>query len=202
MRERERFLQELERRLPFALGARRRVLAEVREHLRDGGEESLRRFGSVDQLATELNRELRMRAAARASWLAPLLVVAFLVPFYVVPENTLPAAPWSVKPHYLAWKQHVVIAAVLIAAALAITGFAVGRLRPRLAFVPLVGSALSLAVAVTFGAIVAVQWLDAVPGTSAAITYASIVASFALLAGLVCLALEALPHRGRDFAAD
>ena len=44
----------------------------------------------VDELAAQLAPELRRRAAARASVLAPLLVVLFLVPFYVVPENSAP----------------------------------------------------------------------------------------------------------------
>jgi hypothetical protein len=54
MSGRERYVRELERRLPFALGHRARVVAEVREHLRDGGDEALVRFGSVDELAREL----------------------------------------------------------------------------------------------------------------------------------------------------
>ncbi len=99
---RERYVRELEARLPFALGVRRRVLAEVREHLREG-QDALVRFGPVDELAAELAGELRLRAEARASWLVPAAVVAFVFPFYVVPENTLPPAPWVVKPDYLAW---------------------------------------------------------------------------------------------------
>ena len=198
----ERYLRELERRLPFALGARGRVLAEVREHLRDGGEDAVKRFGPVEELAAELRRELRLRAAARASWLAPLLVAACFVPFYVVPENTLPPAPWDVKPHYLAWKQEVVVAALVLAGAFALAALAAGRVAPRVAVLPLVGSAAALTVAVVFGGIVAVQWLDAVPGTSAPITYASLAAAFVLLAALALLAAAALPHGRRELSAD
>ena len=125
MNPRERYVRELERRLPFALGLRRRVISEVREHLREGGEEGLARFGSLEEVATQLRDELRVRAVARASWFVPAILVAFVFPFYVLPENTLPPAPWDVKPEYLAWKQHVVLGAFLVSFALALVAFGI-----------------------------------------------------------------------------
>lgn len=199
---RERYLRDLEARLPFALGLRARVIAEVREHLRDGGDHAVERFGQVEELAAELSRELRLRAVARASWLVPIVLVLFVFPLYVVPENTLPPAPWTDKPAYLAWKQHVAGAAFLVALAFAGSGLVVARVRPKLALVPLVCTVASLCVAVTFNSIVAVQWIEAVPGTSTAIMFATIAMSvvLALTAGLVIA--SALLQRRSELAAD
>jgi len=191
---RERYVRELERRLPFALGLRERVVAEIRGHLREGGDEALARIGPVEELADELARELRVRAAARASWLIPSLVALFVFPFYVIPENTLPPAPWDVKPDYLAWKQHVAVWAWLVALGLGLAALLLGRIVPRLALVPLSGAVAALGVSVTFGAVVAIQWIDAVPGTSAGIAYAGIAASAALLGAGALVLVE--PRRG------
>jgi hypothetical protein len=203
---RERYVRELERRLPFALGLRTRAISEVREHLREGGDEALARFGAVEEVAAELARELRVRAIARASWLLPAIVVAFVFPFYVLPEKTLPPAPWDAKPEYLAWKQHVAVGAFLVALALAFVAFVAARVKPVLASIPLVGSLAALAVAVGFGSVIAVQWIDAVPGTSATITYAGVAWSLLLLAAAALVVVEAfrlgLPNRGDELAAD
>lgn len=198
----ERYLRELARRLPLALGARRRVLAEVREHLRDGGQDAVTRFGSVGELAEQLAPELRARAAARASVLAPVLLVLFLVPFYVVPENTLPPAPWHVKPAHLAWKQDVAVSALLVAGAFSVVAFVLGRFRPRLVFVALGAGVVGLGVAATFDAIVAVEWISAVPGTSVPITYACLAASFVLFWAAAFLAIESSPHGRRELTTD
>jgi hypothetical protein len=202
---RERYLRELEQRLPFALGLRERALSEIREHLREGGDEALARIGPVDELAGELGRELRVRAAARASWLIPVLVGLFVVPFYIVPENTLPPAPWEVKPGYLEWKQHVAVVAWLVALGLGLAGLLLGRLLPRVAVLPLVAAIAALGVAVVFGSLMAVQWIEAVPGTSAGVTYASIAASVVLLASGTAVLVEAcraLPDGRDELAAD
>jgi hypothetical protein len=202
---RERYLRELERRLPFALGLRGRALSEIREHLREGGEEAVARMGAVEELAGELGRELRVRAAARASWLIPVLVALFVVPFYVVPENTLPPAPWVVKPGYLEWKQHAAVVAWFVALGLGLAGLLLGRVLPRVAVLPLVGAIAALGVAVVFGSVMAVQWIDAVPGTSAGVAYAGIAASFVLLASGAAVLVEAcraLPDGRDELAAD
>jgi hypothetical protein len=206
MTPRERYVRELERRLPFALGLRGRAVAEIREHLREGGDEALARFGPAEQLALELAPELRIRAAARASWLIPVLVALFVFPFYVVPENTLPPAPWDVKPGYLAWKQDVAVGAWLAALGLGVTGLLLGRILPRLAVVPLAGATAALGVAAVFGGALAVQWASAVPGTSAAVAVAGISGSVLLLTAAASVLAEALraalPHRRDELAPD
>jgi hypothetical protein len=172
---RERYVRELERRLPFALGLRGRAVAEVREHLRDGGDEALARFGPVDELAAELAHELRVAASARATWLVPALVAAFVFPFYLVPENAFPPAPWVSVPDYLAWKQDAALAAFVLAVGAAFTAAVVGRLWPRVALVPLALAVAALAVAATFASVMDVQWIDAVPGTSPWLVYGLLV---------------------------
>jgi hypothetical protein len=203
---RDRYVRELEQRLPFALGLRGRAISEVREHLREGGEEALARFGPLEEVAAELAQELRPRAVARASWLVSAIVVAFVFPFYVLPENTLPPAPWNVKPEYLAWKQHVALGAFLVAFGLAFFAFLAARVRPTFARAPLVCSFAAFALAVGFGSVVAVQWIDAVPGTSVAITYAGVAWGLILFAAAALVVAEAvrpaLPNRGNELTAD
>jgi hypothetical protein len=199
---RERYVAELGARLPFALGLRSRVLAEVREHLREGGDEALERFGPVDDVASELSRELRIRAAARASWLVPALLVALVFPFYVIPENTLPPAPWDEKPAYLAWKQTVAGIGFIAAAAFALLALVLGRMQPTLAIPALVGAVGALAVTAVFASIVAIQWIDAVPGTSAPIMYGAAAGSFAIVLAVGLIVGAALPERGNQLAAD
>ena len=53
-----------------------------------------------------------------------------MFPFYVLPENTLPPAPWEVKPEYLAWKQHVAVGAFLVG--IGLSGPAADRARSLL----------------------------------------------------------------------
>ena len=202
MTTRDRYVRELEARLPFALGLRARAVAEVREHLREGGDEALARFGPVEEVAAELSAELRARAAARASWLIAPLITLLVFPLYVLPENTLPPAPWESKPDYLAWKHDVAVAAFVVALAFGAVAFVLGRLLPRIAVVPLLGSTVALAVAVVFSSIVAVQWIDAVPGTSAAIMYAAVAASAALLFMVGAIVAAVLPNGGDQLAAD
>jgi hypothetical protein len=206
MNPRDRYVRELERQLPFAFGLRARVVAEVREHLRDGGEEAHARFGPVDELSAQLGRELRLRAVARASWFLPTIVAAFVFPLYFLPENTLPPAPWAEKPDYLEWKQHVALAAFVIALGLAAIAFVAARVRPAAALVPLVGSVVALGTAVVFSSIVAVQWIDAVPGTSAAAMYAGIAWAVLLLAAAALVVGEScrlfLAQSRDELAAD
>jgi hypothetical protein len=199
---RERYVRELEARLPLALGLRARAVAEVREHLRDGGDEALARFGPVEELAAQLSTELRARAAARASWLLPIVVALFVFPLYVLPENTLPPAPWETKPDYLAWKQHVALGAFLAALAVGAVALVLGRVIPRLAVVPLVGSIVALGISVVFASIVSVQWIQAVPGTSAATMYAVVAVSAALVLVAAAIVAAVLPHRRSQLAAD
>jgi hypothetical protein len=199
----ERYVGELELRLPFALGHRRRVLSEVREHLWDGGDGAVARFGSVDELARELRPELRARAVATVSWLVPVLVAFFVVPFYLVPENAFPPPQWVTVPAYLAWKQDAALVAFAVAVGAALAAAAVARLSPRRA-VPLLWLTLAaLAAAATFASVLDAQWIGEVPGTSAAFVFGLLLP---LRAAVVALALvllvAALRDRGRELAAD
>jgi hypothetical protein len=180
---RERYLRELERRLPFALGLRRRAVAEVREHLHDGGEDVLARFGTVEELAGELGQELRVGAAARASWLVPAVVAAFVVPFYAIPENAFPPAPWVSVPDYLAWKHDAALVAFAVAVGAAFAAALLGRLWPRIALVPLALAVVALGVAGAFASVLDAQWIDEVPGTSAWLVYGVIVPARVVLVG-------------------
>jgi hypothetical protein len=192
---RERYVRELERRLPFALGHRARVVSEVREHLREGGEEALERFGSVDELAAELRPELRARAAATASWLVPTLAAAFVVPFYVIPENAFPPAPWDAMPGYLAWKQDAALVAFAVAVVAAAVAAVVGRVVPLWALVPLSLCLAALVAAAAFAMVMDVQWIEEVPGTSAALVYGGLLP---LRAGVVAGAALVLAGALRD----
>lgn len=105
---------------------RRRVLAEVEDHLREsaaerGEEEALARFGASHEVA----RSFAARAAERAALLpalAVLLAAAVFVLAYGATENSLPPAPWpsaadapsSVRTT-IAGAQIAVVAAVLAA---------------------------------------------------------------------------------------
>jgi hypothetical protein len=200
---REAYLRELERRLPFALGHRPRVLAEVREHLREGGDEALARFGSAAELAAELRPELRARAVATASWLVPILVVAFVVPFYVIPENAFPAAPWDAVPGYLAWKQDAALVAFAVAVGGAATAAVLGRLAPRWALPPLSLSVGALVAATAFAMIMDAQWIEAVPGTSPALVYGALLPLRGAVVVLATAILVGALRDGRsEFASD
>ena len=199
MSTRERYVRELERRLPFALGHRTRVLAEVREHLREGGPEALARFGPVDEVAGELRPELRARALATASSLAPLLAVAFVFPFYVIPENSFPPAPWPAVPTYLAWKHDAALVAFVVAVGAAAAAAVVARISARWAVAPLLLSVAALAAAAIFASVVNVQWIEEVPGTSALLVYGALLPlRFALVAAAVALVVGGLKSSIQD----
>jgi uncharacterized membrane protein YjjB (DUF3815 family) len=200
---REQYVRELQRRLPFALGHRVRVVAEVREHLREGGEEALARFGSVDELAAELRPELRLRALATASWLVPVLVVVFVVPFYVIPENAFPPAPWDAVPGYLAWKHDAALVAFAVSVGAAAAAALIGRISPRWALAPLWLAVAALVAAAGFAMVMDVQWIDEVPGTSAALVYGGLLPLCAAVVALaVVVVVAALRDGRRELAAD
>ena len=203
MTARDRYVRDLERRLPFALGHRARVVAEVREHLREGGADALARFGSVDALAAELRPELRARAVATASWLVPVLVVAFVVPFYVIPENALPPAPWAGVPGYLAWKYDAALVAFAVALGAGVAAALIGRVSPRWALPPLWLSLAALVAATTFAMVMDAQWIEEVPGTSALLVYGALLPLRVALVALVAAVLvAALRDGGNDLVAD
>jgi hypothetical protein len=119
------YLEELRRRLPATL--RRRFLQEARDHIEDGG---LDAFGPLDEVASRMRRELARETDRLATRGILRLVAVYVIPLYVIPENTLPPAPWDTMPSHLAWKVTAAEAAFAAAAAIALLAVAaVGALR-------------------------------------------------------------------------
>jgi hypothetical protein len=200
------YLAELERRLP-RLG-RRRILAEAREHLRDSAVRhraagvsapaaelaATADFGSIEVVARRLAREGAVRET-RIATLAALGAVAFFVfPLYVVPENSLPPAPWAEKPRDIFVLQLVSVAIWLVAGALAAASAAVAWTRwSYLAAPVLVTASAAIAGASAVVAAIGARWVALTPATP------NWPLAAALAAGclLACLAAAtwALTHR-------
>lgn len=123
-------------------------------------------FGPAEVVARRLAREGAIREI-RVATLGALGAVAFFVfPLYVVPENTLPAAPWAEKPRDVLVLQMVTVAFWLVAGAIATASVVLAWTRwsrfaaPVLgaAFVAIAGSALTAAALVE-------RWFAAAPAT-------------------------------------
>jgi hypothetical protein len=200
------YLAELRRALgrPFLL--RRRPLAEAEAHLRDSAEALRRsglsaedaeraavaRFGPAKAVAADV-----VRTAWPRSLIAPVLLLlgtllVYVLPLYAIPENTLPAAPWPERPGFLTWKLNaslVAYGAALTAAFLA--GVGAWRGWARVGPAAFVASLAAFGISATLGAVLTVQWTQAVPGSgqtlvlslaATAITIAIAVAGAALAA--------------------
>jgi hypothetical protein len=168
------YLTELAVELDFhGVGSRRatRILAEARDHLLElavehGEEEAVERFGPARDLAREAARTARPVALLRSTLVFAAALALFVLPLYGIPENTLPPAPWDERPAHLTWKLYVSVGAFAIAVPLALFAVAAAWLRLRrttLAALALAGT--SLAVSAVVGAVGAVQWAQAVPGS-------------------------------------
>ena len=168
------YLTELAVELDFhGVGSRRaaRILAEARDHLLElavehGEEEAVERFGPARQLAAEAARAARPVVLFRSTLVFAAALALFVLPLYGIPENTLPPAPWDERPAHLTWKLYVSVAAFATALPLALIAVAAAWLRRRrttLVALTLAGSALAVSAAV--GAVGAVQWAQAVPGS-------------------------------------
>jgi hypothetical protein len=172
------YLAELRRRLP-PVPLRARFVEEAEAHLRElaaatGDEaEAIRRFGDpVPAMRGELLRRLRPAAAA----VAAVATWAYVIPFYLVPENTLPPAQWQETPGQLAWKLSVSTAAFLAAAVLTTVGIAAAG---RGWAAPGVVGVVALAVSIGVSLPLSWQW----PGADAAIHWGALLpAKLALLA--------------------
>jgi hypothetical protein len=195
-------LAELERELT-AVGVRgrlkRRILAEAEDHLRSDPA-GVGRFGSPRRVAVEAARLAHPRMLVGSVLLYAVAVALFVLPLYGIPENTLPPAPWTERPDYLTWKLYVSGGAYVVALA-AVAGavlFSMLRLA-RATFAALLCSALSLAVTAGIGSLGAVQWADAVPGSST-----TLVLSLGATAVFGCAAAGALAsaERVRRLARD
>ncbi len=172
------YLTEVRRLLPYT--ARLRALAEVREHLRDaaarhraegaspGDAEMLAtaEFGEAAEVASRLGRELAIRETRVAALLAVGAVALFVFPFYVVPENTMPPAPWAEKPSELLALQRLTLALWLAAGALAMAGVVLAWSRwARAASVAMVATATAITGASVVSVILFWRWTAYTPST-------------------------------------
>jgi hypothetical protein len=125
------YLAALGRALPRS--ARLRALPEIREHLRDAAARhreagrsrfdaeaaATKEFGPVAEVARRIGTELAIRETRIATALALAAVAFFVFPLHVVPESTLPPAPWAEMPTDLLVLQRVAIAFWVFAGAFA-----------------------------------------------------------------------------------
>jgi hypothetical protein len=184
---------------------RARICEEARVHLLElavehGEEEAVERFGSPRELAVEAARAAHPIQLLRLTIVYTGLVALFVLPLYVIPEGTLPPAPWAERPGYLTWKLYVAEAAYLVALLAAFVAVAAAWRRfTRIAFGGLVVSGCALAVSAAATALLTVQWADAVPGATT-----TLVGTLLATALLVCLATGALASmdRVRRFARE
>ena len=170
------YLTDLAAELVFnGVGRRRaaRILAEARDHLLElaaehGEEESIERFGPARALAHEAARAARPVVVFRSTLVFAAALILFVLPLYAIPENTLPPAPWDERPADLTWKLYVSLGAFALAVPLVLIAVGAAWLRwRRTTLVALAFAGASLAVSAVVGAIGAVQWAQAVPGSGA-----------------------------------
>ena len=204
----ERYLVDLRAQLAFYGVPRRRaarVVAESRDHLMelaaDEGEPgAVARFGPPQRIAVEVARAVQPVVLFRSSVLFLGALALFVLPLYVIPENTLQPAPWAERPDYLTWKLYVSLGAFGLAVPAALVAVAAAwrrRRRTALAGLSLAGTAL--AVSATIGAIGAVQWAQAVPGSNTTLVLTLVATSFL---GAVAAASLASAGRVRRFTRD
>jgi hypothetical protein len=182
-----------------------RICEEARVHLLElalehGEEEAVERFGSPRELAVEAARVARPIRLLRLTIVYAAVVALFVLPLYVIPEGTLPPAPWAERPDYLTWKLYVADAAYLVALITALVAVAAAWRRfSRTTFGSLVVSGCALAVSAVATAFLTVQWADAVPGATT-----TLVGTLLATGLLVCLATGALAstERVRRFARE
>lgn len=172
------YLAQLERRLPRI--ARRRILAEAQEHLRDSAARhsatglvphdaeaaAVADFGPVESVARSLAAAGAIRETRIATLVALGAVAFFVFPLYVVPENTLPPAPWAEMPRDLAVLQPVSVVLWLVAGALAMVSIVLAWTRwSRFAAPVLVTVSAAIACSSIVAAALAVRWFAATPST-------------------------------------
>jgi hypothetical protein len=172
------YLAALERLLPRF--ARLRVLPEVREHLRDAAMAqraaglsplaaevaATRAFGTVEDVASRVGAVLAVRQSRLAGLLAFGTTLLFVFPLYVVPENTLPPAPWSEKPHDIELLQHLALACWIVACLLAALALLLAWTRWfRQAAPVLAGATAAITGATAVTAALAARWFALTPAT-------------------------------------
>jgi HAAS len=173
---------------------RKRFLAEARAHLLDRVDSlersGVRREEAARQAVTSFGPphvvadRVRSEDAGYELVLAPLVTLAcallFVLPFYAIPENVLPPAPWpsaAAMPDEYAWKYSAmfvafataVVAALLSACAGILVRFSGTRSRRRSVIVlaPAAICAAGLLAATALSSWLDVEWAQEVPGTPA-----------------------------------
>jgi hypothetical protein len=199
----DHYLAELRRALPA--GSRRRVLAEVEDHLREsaavhGEDEALARFGSARDLAASLAGTAAVRETLRAAALLLLALVPAALAAYPLPQNLLP--PWGAAPADrwpqgpfptgVAWKQDAILLLLLVAGALGTGGITTSAFRRvRLALPLLAGGLVSLVSLAVVGTVLALQWERALPAAPGPIW----IAAYALVQTLALAGAAAFAGR-------
>lgn len=172
------YVAELERLLPRI--AHLRVLPEVREHLRDAAAQhrsagtppseaevaATERFGPVEDVARRLGSELAVRETRLAAALALGAVAFFVFPLYVVPENTLPPAPWDEKPRDIFVLQLVAIGFWILAGAIAaVAGVLAWTRWSQLAARAVLGATAAVTASTLVSAVLVERWFSLTPAT-------------------------------------
>jgi hypothetical protein len=197
----DHYLTELAVELDFhRVGRRRsaRILAEARDHLLElaaehGEEEAVERFGPAQQLAVEAAQAARPVVLLRSTLVFAAALALFVLPLYGIPENTLPPAPWDERPAHLTWKLYVSAGAFAIAVPFSLIAVAAAWRRwRRMTRVALALAGTSLAISAAVGAIGAVQWAQAVPGSGT-----TLLLSLTTTAFLGCVAAASLASAAR-----
>jgi uncharacterized membrane protein len=124
------YLASLSRELRVGPLRRRRILAEVEDHLReaaarDGEGAAIDRFGPAEEVASRLNRQWRVRTRlAAVAALGGVALVFFSVQGLM--DGVLPPAPWpeDAIPSSLAWQSRAAEGLVLVALLLALAALA------------------------------------------------------------------------------
>ena len=156
----ERYLDELEqalRRHRVPARRRRRFLAEAADHLACDSNAAAA-FGDPERLAQQV---VALEQPKRIRLLSAILVgttLAFVLPLYGIPENTLPPAPPQGLPAAVEWKLDWAIALYAAALAFAALALAVSWARPRLASWPAWLAVGALAASAALGSAAAVDW--------------------------------------------
>ena len=204
----ERYLLDLAAQLAFHGVPRRRaarVVTESRDHLielaaEEGEHGAVARFGPPQKIAVDVARAVQPVVLFRSTLVFLVALALFVLPLYAIPENTLPPAPWDERPGYLTWKLYVSLVAFGVALPAALIAVAAAWRRRRLiALVSLSLAGTSLAVSAAVGAIVAVQWAQAVPGSGTTLVLTLL--ATACLGGVAAASL-ASAGRVRRFTRD
>ncbi|HET6643781.1 MAG TPA: hypothetical protein VFG93_10940 [Gaiellaceae bacterium] len=167
------YLAELGRMLRLRFLVRRRLLAEVEDHLRDsaralGSErEAVARFGPPVTVASSALRAVTARGLFWAALILLGTLSVYTLPLYGIPENTLPPAPWDERPGYLTWKLYAALISFAVAGTAALVALVCARFAwSRVGLAALVSSAAAFALSAAAAAVLAVQWAVAVPGST------------------------------------